>query len=121
MPCAKIVMCRNLAACRASVAVMSSRTRLDARSMRPFRGMRVAAANVTVRQFLRSTDRGSPCTPHRLERRVALRPPPGRRAARLLAGATGAAMIGYAAYAATAWLRYGSPPAPDRDDADARL
>jgi hypothetical protein len=46
---------------------------------------------------------------------------PARTAARLLAGATGAAMMGYAAYAATSWLRYGSPPAPGRDDADARL
>jgi hypothetical protein len=44
-----------------------------------------------------------------------------RTAARLLAGAAGAAMMGYAAYAATAWARYGSPPAPGRDDADARL
>ena len=44
-----------------------------------------------------------------------------RTAVRLLAGATGAAMIGYAAYAATAWLRYGSPPPARRDDGDARL
>ena len=44
-----------------------------------------------------------------------------RTAVRLLAGATGAAVIGYAAYAAAAWLRYGSPPPPDRDDVDARL
>jgi len=44
-----------------------------------------------------------------------------RTAARLLAGAAGAAVMGYAGYAAIAWLRYGSPPAPGREDADARL
>jgi hypothetical protein len=44
-----------------------------------------------------------------------------RTAARLLAGAAGAAVMGYAGYAAIAWLRYGSPPAPGHEDAEARL
>jgi hypothetical protein len=44
-----------------------------------------------------------------------------RTAARLLAGATGVAVMGYAGYAASAWLRYGSPPAPGHDEADPQL